>query len=798
MSATPLPSGRNHNSSRRGSILVGVAVCAILCLALWLRWRYVTNISLYVDEFTTLWGATRIQLLGAPILPSGVLYTRGILNTYVTALFLSLGGLNYTVGRLPSVIFGLGAILAVFAVGRREWNLRVGLLAAVGLALLVEAIQWSGRARFYAQLMLFVLLMVWSAYAAIRQAPHGEEPGAATWRGHLLFAGLFVLALFSQEETLLLYPMTVLAIVWWRGWRYLFQRPVVVSQMIAGLAMVARYLIEVMGQPGYFETIQAERPYVGFVFDFVGAWRIYSPLLLDQERLPWTGGVIIAFAVAVVLLARTGWRPLALPAFHQATLYFGLQFVSVLLIILAIVGGTWRQTRYLLLVQPFWLLVGAAGLVVLLDRFVSRPIWRWLGTASMAAMLIILLWQPAQNLLAQQADGYDKVLAYVAANRQPGDVIMSPQPPACALVMGTPCDYYATQRGWEAYVIPRADGVLIDRWSGAPLLDNPADLEQVIRAAPRVWMVADGSRLGQRYRDDYMRTMVEQFDVAYAEQGAIALLAHGWRDLPAPAVMRTLEPPKVIGPLSLEGWARSEANSGAPLEITVYWRKRDSIDVQINTSFQVVAADGTRITQSDGPPGRGIFPTSAVGSVQMPDPKTLLLPTLAPGRYRIDVVAYDVVSLEPVADPLALDWFLVGDPPAPPAELVGAHWQDGIMLVGHDRLPAIVAPGETMNVRLVWVTSIPVNGNHTVFVQLLAADGSVVAQSDRAPENGFYLTWGWHPGELVEDSYSLTLPAALAPGALRLVVGLYEPIGGQRALLVDGSDMVTLAQPVVR
>ena len=38
-------------------------------------------------------------------------------------------------------------------------------------------------------------------------------------------------------------------------------------------AMAARYAIELWGQPGYFETIQATRPYVGLVFDVAGAWR---------------------------------------------------------------------------------------------------------------------------------------------------------------------------------------------------------------------------------------------------------------------------------------------------------------------------------------------------------------------------------------------------------------------------------------------------------------------------------------------------------------------------------------------
>ena len=146
-----------------------LGLLALLALAAWLRWRYATEISLYVDEFTTLWAAKRVMASGVPIMPSGVLYTRGLLATYVTALAgLLAGGLTYTVGRLPSLLFGLASIGAIFAVGRREWNSRVGWLAALGLVLLPEAIVWSGRARFYAQLQLFALVTMWAAYAAIQ------------------------------------------------------------------------------------------------------------------------------------------------------------------------------------------------------------------------------------------------------------------------------------------------------------------------------------------------------------------------------------------------------------------------------------------------------------------------------------------------------------------------------------------------------------------------------------------------------------------------------------------------------
>ena len=39
------------------------------------------------------------------------------------------------------------------------------------------------------------------------------------------------------------------------------------------------------------------------------------------------------------------------------------------------------------------------------------------------------------------------------------DAVLSPQPPACVIVLGEPCDYYAVGTGWEPYVIPDASGV---------------------------------------------------------------------------------------------------------------------------------------------------------------------------------------------------------------------------------------------------------------------------------------------------------------------------------------------------
>ena len=781
-------------------ILAGAAVVGVLALALWLRWQYVETISLYVDEFTTLWAARRTLEFGAPIMPSGVLYTRGLLATLVTALFVGVGGLTYTVGRLPSVLFGLATIAALLGIGRREWNGRVGWLAALGLAVLPEAIVWSSRARFYAQLQFFALLAIWAAYVAVRFDPTDNEQdtgqnstNAPPWRWHLLFALFFGLALFSQAQMVLLYPSLLLGIVLWRGWRYLLYPQVWGTQLIILLAMAARFLIEIVGQPGFFETIQAERPYVGLILDVQAAWNAYARLFVAPERLPWTLLGLLAVSVGLSALARCGWRPARLLRYHQATLFFTLQFCFVLAVVLTLVGGQWRETRYLFLVQPIWLLVGAAGAVWLIDSLLSAVTGRWIATGVVSVTLVVLFWQPVQAVLTQQVEGYDRVLAYVAEQREAGDKVMSPQPPACALVLGEPCDYYAVQKVYEEFVISM-HGVLVDRWSGAPLLNNADQLAEVVATAPRTWFVTDSFRLATRYDEAFLRTVVEQFDVAYEERGVKALLASGWRSLPQPMFQEEFDPVLRFGPLALTGWSRTDLQPGEDLEIDLTWQGTEPIDRQLNTSIRLVDSDGQVIAQADGPPARGILPTNLFFDTQLLDPKLLQLPAGLPaGRYRLDVTVYDISTAEPLAPPVTLGWILIGPAPPAPSVKLNAQTENGLHLVGHDDLPILLRPNQPMRVRLLWSTEIRPDADYTLFLQLLGPDGAVVAQHDGPPGGAFYPTSAWSPGESVDGQHILSLPSALPAGTYRLIAGLYRADTGVRLNWLTGTDYLELA-----
>ena len=790
--------------ARRAWLLGLIGVFALLALAFWLRWQYATQVNLHVDEFTTLWAARQTQAHGAPFMPSGVLYTRGLVSSYLVALAQILAGDAPLVGRTLSIGFGVAAVLTIFLAGRREWTARVGWVAALGLTLLPEVVVWTSRARFYSPLLFFALLLMWVAFALTRPprlAASGAPP--AQWRLHLLFVGVLALALFSQEQTIMLYPPILLALLAWRGWRY-FLQPVALLTQAAALALMAlRFVIEQVGQPGYFGEMQTHKAYLRLFDDIAGAWDIYGRLLLDLRRLPWSVLALVAVGVALVALwrlARTTRTPdddrrllHRLPPFHQATLFFGLQFFFVLALFFTVIGNNYRDSRYLLLVEPCWMLLAGAGLVWLVDR-VLRATWlRWLATGAGALLLAWWMWPLTANALTQEAEGYQPALAFVAAQRLPGDVVMSPQPPACAWGMGEPCDYYLTQRNWYTYVTPR-DGKLVDRWSGAELLNTTEHFAEVVKAAPRVWIITDSERLGRRFEDDFLRVIVEQFTKVYDAEGVAVLVTEGWEEPPPVVTARRYDAPIGMAPLALAGWERGEITAEGRLPMTLLWQKAGAIDDQINTSVQVFAADGTAITQADGPPARGMTATFDFDRVVLPDVKKPLLPAdLAPGRYRIDVVAYRVEDGALLSEPVAVEWFTVGPPPAPPTTSVNAAWKDGMTLVGHDELPATLDPGATVNLRLVWRADAPPAADYTIFAHLLDATGQIVAQHDRAPEGGFYPTSQWDVGESVADIYPLTLPETLAPGAYRLVVGLYDPATGQRLLTMGGEETVELA-----
>jgi hypothetical protein len=90
-----------------------------------------------------------------------------------------------------------------------------------------------------------------------------------------------------------------------------------------------------------------------------------------------------------------------------------------------------------------------------------------------------------------------------------------------------------------------------------------------------------------------------------------------------------------------------------------------------------------------------------------------------------------------------------------------------------------------LTLTLFWQATAPIEVDFTVFVQLVDATNTIVAQQDHKPQEGFYPTPYWQPGEEIIDTHILPLPLTLPPGGYTLLLGLYEVETGQRLQILD-------------
>ncbi|MEM7344887.1 MAG: glycosyltransferase family 39 protein [Chloroflexota bacterium] len=109
-----------------------------------------------------------------------------------------------------------------------------------------------------------------------------------------------------------------------------------------------------------------------------------------------------------------------------------------------------------------------------------------------------------------------------------------------------------------------------------------------------------------------------------------------------------------------------------------------------------------------------------------------------------------------------------------------------ITLIGYDLPHNIVQPGEQISPTFYWQAEQEMGINYTVFVQVLDSAEQVVAQTDLQPLGGAAPTTTWLSGEILTDSYSLTLPDQITAGQYRLIAGFYDATTGQRLPIKEG------------
>lgn len=112
----------------------------------------------------------------------------------------------------------------------------------------------------------------------------------------------------------------------------------------------------------------------------------------------------------------------------------------------------------------------------------------------------------------------------------------------------------------------------------------------------------------------------------------------------------------------------------------------------------------------------------------------------------------------------------------PPTHPFPTQIGKAIELVGYD----LSQVGSTIELTLHWQNTGPISQDYTVFTQLLDPAGQLAAQWDNPPQAGRYPTSAWTVPDSVIDRYTLTLKKDAPPGDYQLLVGLYDPLTGER------------------
>jgi hypothetical protein len=238
-----------------------------------------------------------------------------------------------------------------------------------------------------------------------------------------------------------------------------------------------------------------------------------------------------------------------------------------------------------------------------------------------------------------------------------------------------------------------------------------------------------------------------------------------------------------------------------PWAVDVYWQAEVAPEADFYARLSLVDGDGQTRWAWDAAPLVTFYPTSRweAGEVVRSQMTVVPTPRTPGGEYDLSLTLLDETgqtageaTLGPVRVKGRVRSFSLPKMNVP----VGSIFDGTIELVGFDLQPqgAKLRPGREVAVNLVWRALAPVEADYTVTLQLLGPDGQVYGQRDAAPAGGDAPTSTWSPGEVLRDTYWLTVASDAPLGEYQLIVALYMLETGERLPVQGDGDSLTLGQ----
>jgi hypothetical protein len=584
--------------------------------------------------------------------------------------------------RWPSLLVGVATIPLIYSIGRKSFSgspqFGVALLAAGLFALSPEGMVWGGRARMYALATLLVLLTVYLGYRG------ALYPAPARFRGWALLT--LLAALLTQFGALMLVPPLVigLIIVGWLSWREAhlkqnkelprpwFLRGAVLLEA-AALAMVVGLAIWVkrLGQPLGAAALGSPTNN-NIVTELVGTVTYQTTLFLSwpdtvqffarQFGVPhqlWLTllaviGTLIGFYVWLIGVKGKESRP----APNLFNLYLWLIFGLIILQMVTLLEPFRRNPRYIVMYLPLFYLIAARAIFNfrLIPRLIRPAAPRSTSPAAPIVSAILLLFlfftlgvNDLNIALITPEPAYEEAFAWVAANRQENDSILTMNTPAAALYLRQ-VDGFTVQNNAEQFLLD-AESRPVDRWLGASWIGHAADFNTVLNSGNPAWFIIDTIRQPVYFRGDWLALVNSQMEQVWAHDNALVYRTRPERT-PIPTEPDITLNANLNHTIEFIGYTLQSSTSN--LQLTLFWQPLVPLSTDYTGFVHLRDETGATVAQRDGQPLDGAYPTShwQPGEIVI-DPITLTLPEELPsGQYSLFTGLYqlDTLARLPVID----------------------------------------------------------------------------------------------------------------------------------------------------
>jgi hypothetical protein len=476
-------------------------LAAIIGLGFALRYNDFGAMSFDHDEYGLVEKSKGILELGFPFYRlSGTIRpaTSYELVTYPMAVMRLLFGDSEWSMRLPALIMGTLCIGIVALMGRRLFNWRTGLIAALIYACLPMNIRWAQNCFHPQQCQFMAMLTFWFFYEGIRVRPFRHKYLTAA-------AVTFCAAYLSWEGSAFILPALFLAllVVRWGEWWWLKEWHLYRCTFFSAVLVIAQLCWRTLASESYMQ--------VGFGLSNVAGPSLFF-LQYEWEPMYYVDNFLLSedhvfFTLMTLAAIPFCWRQ---PAFRYVATVMGTLVFCHTSLIAAL------STRYYVYYQPLLILAGVAAAVALCDQLLllarsdgNSTVARGFAHTTGIALLFLLFIQSNEWMMRlyrlsspNALPGlmtrlgtyrYDQrgAAQYVASHFQSGDLIIVGIPHVFEYYAGMSGDYYidAILNKKITYNEQLAEPRFMDKFRGYPAIRNLKELREVISRGRRTWLV---------------------------------------------------------------------------------------------------------------------------------------------------------------------------------------------------------------------------------------------------------------------------------------------------------------------